>query len=132
MRKRMRLRDMSTIFDHVTPWASGITTYLNRRRDRKLLMRLDDRTLADINISRGLLDEGLKAWPWTVPTDENTIRHESGRIRRAIAELRSYSDAELADLGISRGTIVETVLHGRPGIDQPANDDTAGTPAKAA
>jgi uncharacterized protein YjiS (DUF1127 family) len=95
-------------------------------------MRLDDRTLADINISRGLLDEGLKAWPWTVPAEEKTIQHESGRIRRAIAELSSYSDAELADLGISRGSIVETVLHGRPGIDRPANDDAAGTPAKAA
>ncbi len=31
----------------------------------------------------------------------------------AISELRSYSDRELADLGISRGSIIEAVLHGR-------------------
>lgn len=34
--------------------------------------------------------------------------------RQAIAELMSYSDRELSDLGISRSSIIDAVLYGRP------------------
>ena len=33
--------------------------------------------------------------------------------RRAIAELRSLSDSQLKDLGITRGSITHSVQHGR-------------------
>ena len=33
--------------------------------------------------------------------------------REAISELMSYSDRELADLGISRSAIIDAVLYGR-------------------
>ncbi len=34
--------------------------------------------------------------------------------RQAILELMSYSDRELADLGICRGSIIDAVRFGRP------------------
>lgn len=40
--------------------------------------------------------------------------------RQAIAELRTYSDKELRDVGVTRGTIEEAVRHGRADIDLPA------------
>lgn len=56
------------------------------------------------------------------------VSRRDSEIRRAIAELSTYTDRELADIGVSRGSIHEAVLHGRPGIDVPvaaaiANDD---------
>jgi uncharacterized protein YjiS (DUF1127 family) len=38
--------------------------------------------------------------------------------RVAIAELESYSDTDLLDLGLSRGAIPEAVRHGRPGFPE--------------
>lgn len=40
-------------------------------------------------------------------------------IRKAVAELRGFTDAELDDLGIGRGEIETAVRYGRPGIDRP-------------
>ena len=40
--------------------------------------------------------------------------------RQAINELRSLSDRELNDLGLSRGSIVSAVINGRPGYDRHA------------
>jgi uncharacterized protein YjiS (DUF1127 family) len=34
--------------------------------------------------------------------------------RRAIAELRGLSDAQLRDIGIDRGSIIYSVKHGKP------------------
>lgn len=47
---------------------------------------------------------------------------------RAIAELRAYSDRDLAELGIARADIPAAVRHGRPGLDDrmtAANDATS-------
>ena len=114
---------MSTLLQPIKSLAGDLGQFLSKRRDLKLLMKLDDRTLADINISRGLLEQGVKSWPWHVPQDGVAVASAARGIRAAVKELDSYSDAELADLGISRGSITEAVLHGRPGIDRPVNDN---------
>ena len=77
--------------------------------------QLSDRQLADIGISRRLLNEGIQAWPW------RTQKGEAGDISaavqladeaKAIDELQAYSDRELADIGISRSGIIEAVTVG--------------------
>jgi len=49
--------------------------------------------------------------------DSSYSSSEKKRISEAEAALRSLSNAELSDLGISRGEIPYVVRHGRPGID---------------
>ena len=120
---------MSTNSSPIKSLASTVSLYLTKRRDRQLLLRLDDRTLADINISRELLEVGVKAWPWQLPQDGAMVAQAAHEIRSAVRELESYSDAELADLGISRGSISDAVLHGRPGIDTPLNDNDVAAAA---
>jgi len=120
---------MSTNTNAIKSLASNLSMYLSKRRDRKLLLALDDRTLADISISRELLEEGVRAWPWTIPSDSAYVAVTASSLRSAVRELESYSDAELADLGISRGGIKDAVMHGRPGIDQPVNDNSIAAAA---
>jgi uncharacterized protein YjiS (DUF1127 family) len=117
------LKIMSTLSTRLQSLSSDVGLYLARRRDRKLLLALDDRTLSDISISRELLDHGVKAWPWKLDSDEHLARLTSASLDKAIRELESYSDIELADLGIARGSIRDAVLHGRPGLDAPVNDN---------
>ena len=61
---------MSSTNNHPLSLANRISQYLAHRRDRSLLLRLDDRTLADINVSRELLEAGVKAWPWKLAADQ--------------------------------------------------------------
>lgn len=56
------------------------------------------------------------------------VSRQDWEIRRALAELSSYTDRELADIGLNRGNIREAVLYGRQGADvavtpSVANDD---------
>jgi uncharacterized protein YjiS (DUF1127 family) len=94
-----------------------------RARTLALLRGMDPRSLSDMGFSPALLRQGVRAWPWRVeedveatgsPTKAGASRTE---IRTAVAELRTYTDAELADLGISRRVIPEVVRRGRPEID---------------
>ncbi len=114
---------MSTLSTRLQSLSSDVALYLARRRDRKLLLALDDRTLADISISRELLTSGVKSWPWRLDADDHAVNLAAGRFKSAVRELESYNDSELADLGISRGAIRDAVLHGRPGVDLPVNDN---------
>lgn len=50
---------------------------------------------------------------------ENDARISRKEYRKAVAELRGLSDAQLKDIGIDRGSIVHTVRHGKP-TDQAA------------
>ena len=120
---------MSTLSTRLQGLSSDVGRYLARRRDRKLLSQLDDRTLADINISRELLDSGVKSWPWKLAADDHGVRLTANRINSAVRELESYSDLELAELGIARGAIRDAVLHGRPGLDTPVNDNNVAQAA---
>jgi len=114
---------MSTLSSRFQTLSSDVALYLARRRDRKLLLQLDDRTLADISISRELLESGVTSWPWRVDADDHGVRLAATRIKSAVRELESYTDHELADLGIARGGIMDAVIHGRPGVDAPVNDN---------
>lgn len=105
---------------------SSLLTWIDRSRLRKDLLRLDPRLLEDAGFSPALVEAGLRAWPWRTP-DEPAAGLGSLRFgrplteadyRAAVAELESYSDAELHDLGLSRGAIPEAVRNGRPGFPE--------------
>ena len=94
---------------------------VSRRQAHRHLSRQSDRVLADCGFSRALIDEGVDAWPWR----EADLAEQPAPqglsptlIDHAVQELRAYSDADLADLGISRGSIAEAVRHGRPGFER--------------
>lgn len=50
----------------------------------------------------------------SAPADTNTPRMSRRAKRRAIAELRGLSDNQLKDIGIDRGSITHSVMHGKP------------------
>lgn len=88
------------------------------------LQGVDATTLAQAGISQELLSEGPSAFPWRI---ENTkVRAEVVNIsdvselaiRQGIQELTACTDAELNDIGITRGEIAHVVRFGRQGIDE--------------
>ena len=105
---------------------SKLLTWIERSRMRKDLLRLDPRLLADAGYSHELLAAGVRAWPWRTPAEPAAglgALHfgkplKEADYRAAIAELESYSDADLLDLGLSRGAIPEAVRNGRPGFPE--------------
>jgi len=119
---------------------SKLRTWHKRSQLRYELLKRDDHQLADIGISRALLETGVRAWPWLAPSDARGLEPlnlSAGLTERdyakAMSELQSYSDAELADLGIGRGGIEHAVRHGRAGFpeEQRAREE-ASAPRKAA
>ena len=100
-----------------------------REEARCTLLRMSDRNLQDIGISREKLEMGVGAWPWQVDGKgraADTDKTITPAMRKqAIRELQAYSDRELHDLGLSRGDIVDAVNNGRPGIDRRAVRDVA-------
>ena len=106
---------------------------LKRSKKRETLYYLrcmPERQLIDCGFSPYLVSEGLKGWPWRLdstasvsPTIEQLPKNTEEE--RHVEELQRYSDAELADLGISRGTIRDSVRHGRPGIERFLTDKAA-------
>jgi uncharacterized protein YjiS (DUF1127 family) len=98
--------------------SSTIESY-GRYKTLSYLNNLGDRTLDDLGFSRALLSQGVDAWPWRTDEVRNAANRnqDSTSITAAIEELTAYNDAELADLGISRGQIREAVLNGRVGIE---------------
>jgi uncharacterized protein YjiS (DUF1127 family) len=105
---------------------SNIFSWIERSRLRHDLLRLDARLLADAGFSRELVEAGVRAWPWRAPTEPPAAlgsRHlgrqpMEAEYRAAIAELESYSDTDLMDLGLSRAAIPEAVRNGRPGFPE--------------
>ncbi len=105
---------------------SNIFSWIERSRLRHDLLRLDARLLADAGFSRELVEAGVCAWPWRAPAEpaEGLGSLRFGRrpteadYRAAIAELESYSDTDLLDLGLTRGAIPEAVRNGRPGFPE--------------
>ena len=120
------------IFDRFWHRILAAAENVGRARARQELLSLGDRTLADAGISRELLEEGVRAWPWRAPVDTHepwqleALRSRpddapaplaEAALDDTAAELRAYSDAELRDLEIVRGEIDAVVRSGRPGID---------------
>ena len=105
---------------------SYLSTRVERSRLRHNLLQMDDHVLADIGYSRELLEAGLRAWPWRAPSDPAAglgrlnlaPRQPEIDYAAAVAELKSYSDTELQDLGLTRGGIEEAVHNGRPGFPE--------------
>jgi uncharacterized protein YjiS (DUF1127 family) len=102
---------------------SKLLTWIKRSRLRNDLLRLDPRLLVDAGYSPELLEEGVRAWPWRLPAEPAAGLSFARPLtetdyRAAIAELESYSDAELQDLGLSRGAVPEAVRNGRPGFPE--------------
>lgn len=90
-----------------------------RVKVREVLLRYDDRYLDDMGISRHLLAKGVQAWPWQEDMEPQPTPAESRTLvvdeQKAIRELQRCSDAELRDIGITRGTILQAVRFGRQG-----------------
>ncbi|MBX2836830.1 MAG: DUF1127 domain-containing protein [Gammaproteobacteria bacterium] len=111
---------------------SGLTNYMTHRgrvEARQALLHQSDRTLEDLGISRALLEQGTDAWPWREKADQPqpeaaftnaAVMSEA----QAIKELSNYSDRELHDLGINRGSIEEAVRKGRTGIERPDSNNS--------
>ena len=105
---------------------SKLLIWIERSRMRQDLLRLDPRLFADAGFSQALLEAGARAWPWRAPAESaaGLASLRFGRplseadYRAAIAELESYSDTDLLDLGLSRGAIPEAVRNGRPGFPE--------------
>lgn len=105
---------------------SALRTWIERSRVRNDLLKLDARLLADAGYSRELLETGVRAWPWRIPAEPAAGLGVLGvskslteaDYRLAVAELESYSDADLLDLGLTRGAIPEAVRNGRPGFPE--------------
>ena len=95
-------------------------TYAGRKRALEILLNSSDRILTDAGLSRELLEQGVRAWPWKaeqLDQKQQPIMFDKIASDRAIKELSTYSEPELHDLGITRGSIEEVVKHGRPGIE---------------
>ena len=104
-----------------------------RRMARTQLLNMSDRQLNDFGVSRHLLMEGISAWPWRdastadlageglarIPAITNVGKNVIGAkdIKKAVKELSSFSDRELAELGVTRHSIEESVRYGRPAIE---------------
>ena len=91
-----------------------------RAQLRHKLLTRSDRFLADTGFSRELLEQGVQAWPWRLSNvDAKSSQTPLSRhdYQQAVAELNAYSDAELADLGLSRAGIKQAVRYGRPHED---------------
>ena len=101
---------------------------------------MSDRQLQDFGFSREMLIEGVSAWPWRIDTVADAVaagtdltkegisvapvvsqiatpKVSKRKIRKAVKELSSYSDRELAELGVSRNNIEEVVRYGRPTVE---------------
>lgn len=109
---------MSTFFEAVMNTSRNVLQWYERARLRERFLAMDDRLLTDIGISRDLLKVGVDAWPWRMAGEQRDAASEAtlskASVAQAIAELKVYSDAELADLDLRRGIIEYAVQHGRP------------------
>ena len=91
------------------------------RKTRAELLKMSDRQLEDVGISRALLNKGVASWPWRENAIAETgLTTQPGRmkaqdINKAVRELSRMSDKDLRDIGISRGSIRHSVQHGIDG-----------------
>ena len=109
-----------TYFTSIKQAFENYVTRLGRSRANKILLSYSDRQLLDVGISRELLKSGSNGWPWKFSDKSSAYSlatPAASDIRKAIADLNAYNDTELADLGLSRGGIVDAVRFGRAGIE---------------
>lgn len=110
---------MFKVFKNMAQGYERYMTYRGRTLAREYLLRCDDRMLTDSGFSRELLQKGVNAWPWRTMEEQDTSLYGNAALTaraQAITDLKSLNDAELADLGITRGTIEQSVISGRAGV----------------
>ncbi|MFK7858290.1 MAG: hypothetical protein AB8B64_05710 [Granulosicoccus sp.] len=124
-----------SIFSKIVTIIRRALEYRGRAHAHQQMLRMSDRQLADFGYSRVLLLEGVSAWPWRVQDDteqandlramvstkpektEKVNKPTAREIRQAVKELSTYTDRELTEMGISRGSIREIVRSGRPSFE---------------
>ncbi|MFK8081942.1 MAG: hypothetical protein AB8B97_16775 [Granulosicoccus sp.] len=121
-----------TLFHKITNSIRQSAEKRARARDCEQLLKMSDRQLADCGFSRLQLLDGVDSWPWRVQHETNDLssvvpskpesaskkrRHNAREIRKAIKELSAYSDRELTEMGITRGSIKEVVRTGRASVE---------------
>lgn len=95
-------------------------------RVHEYLQHVDTSLMIQAGISPELFDKGPAAYPWRQESSSELTQVVSlassneTAIREGISELKACSDAELNDLGITRGSIADVVRLGRPGVEQVA------------
>ena len=131
---------MSNIFNNLKEVFVKVSMHNSKSRLRQQLLGMSDRQLQDFGFSRAMLIEGVSAWPWRIDTVADAVaagtdltkegisvapvvsqiaapKVSRRKIRKAVKELNSYSDRELAELGVSRNNIEEVVRYGRPTVE---------------
>ncbi|MFT4727816.1 MAG: hypothetical protein ACI9UN_002314 [Granulosicoccus sp.] len=131
---------MNGIFSSVKQAFVNAAVRSSKSRLRLQLLGMSDRQLQDFGFCRGSLQQGISAWPWRldgvadavaagtslhaegltaapVVTQVVPVKPSRKSIRKAVNELNSYSDRELAELGVSRQSIKEVVRYGRPAVE---------------
>jgi len=94
----------------------------------KYLQSLPEDQLIEWGFSPSLIRQGISAWPWREeesPEIQTSIEQLAAEEQRSVDELQRYTDRELHDLGLTRGSIRHSVRHGRPGIEKPAENKAA-------
>ncbi len=131
---------MNNIFNNLKDVFVKVSMHNSKSRLRQQLLGMSDRQLQDFGFSREMLIEGVSAWPWRIDTVADAVaagtdltkegisvapvvsqiaapKVSKRKIRKAVKELSSYSDRELAELGVSRNNIEEVVRYGRPTVE---------------
>ncbi len=153
-------RQTSSGLPHPTPAANvnhprvglvkTLVRAIKRRHTASLLKGLDSHLLDDIGITRGEIDaiaakaataavlrQGTPAMPGTawlakLPAEVLTVLTKAWRRQAAISALRRLSNHTLADIGIERGRIVESVDAMLARNETAPASDRASVTAKAA
>ena len=100
----------------------------NRYKTLHYLQGMSNEQLIDCGFSPALIRAGVHAWPWREDQRHDVLSAIKRNITnegRWVEELGAYSDRELADLGLARGSIREAVRYGRPGIDSSSFQEAA-------
>jgi len=103
-------------------------SHRNKRETLNYLQAMPAEQLIDSGFSPTLIREGVSAWPWREDNQTEMLSEIEYRLaeeQRCVTELQSYSNSELADLGLYRGSIREAVRYGRPGIDNDRSQKAA-------
>lgn len=108
-----------------------VVNAINHRRKREALdylRAMSEHQLINSGFSPALVKQGISAWPWSedLPMEKlANIERLIAEENRCVKELKRYSDLELSDLGLSRGSIRQSVRYGRPGVDKKVTQQVA-------
>lgn len=110
---------MANLFKKMWAGYENYALKLGRKRACEVLRGYNDRQLEDMGFSRELLENGESHWPWKIDSVSKIQAAATNELkqRQAARELNSFSDTELRDIGVTRGSIDEVVRYGREGIE---------------